>query len=87
MSDQPITTLVPQRFRYGHAEKGNGPTRFGCCLPVRVPRQVNRGWEWHIVAYGGAFGGFDSDPWEVMGTVLGDVKWFEWIDNDYGWHQ
>lgn len=28
---------------------------------------------------------FESDPWEAMGHVIGDVEVFQWIDNDLKW--
>lgn len=79
---KPITSLVPQRFRYGTTKKGDGPTKFGCCIPFRAPN----GWRWYAVIPEG-LALFDADPWESLGQLIGDAKWFEWIDNAHGWHE
>lgn len=65
---------LPQRFRY-RKPSCNG-WDFGVVYPM--------GKRWHINA-GAGFGSFESDPWEILGHIIGDVDEFQWIDNDYGW--
>ena len=65
---------LPQRFLY--RKTGCTEPDFGVCYPI--------GKRWHLTA-GVGFAMFTSDPWEVLGQVLGDITEFRWIDNDYNW--
>lgn len=70
----------PQRFRY--RKPGGDRWKWGVAVPhPTVPRT------WRIECLNSAgFGGFDTDPWEILGHIIGDVEAFEWTDNDHGWH-
>lgn len=68
----------PQRFRW--RSRGYARWKYGCC--VHLP-SLDR---WTICTFGlESEVGFDSDPWEVMGVVVGDAEAFEWLDNDLQW--
>ncbi len=65
---------LPQRFRW--KERNDSEWEYETITPGHTM--------WHIQCGVGS-GMFESDPWEVLGLVLGDIAEFEWIDNDYGW--
>lgn len=69
---------LPQRFQY--RRNGNGQWKNGVCMPV-----VYGGHHCWLIRAENGFSSFDDDPWEAMGSVLGDVSGFRWLDNDYGW--
>ena len=73
---KPNEDTPPQRFRYKYTFRSD----FGCCV-------WNGAFElWEIHTFGrheSRF--FERDPWEVLGVMLGDVREFEWIDNEFGW--
>lgn len=71
-----MTERLPQRFRYQDI-RGNR-WMFGWCIPRP---QGN----WSAETFGGGFGSFTTDPWEILGHIIGDVAEFQWIDNDHGW--
>ena len=63
----------PQRFRY--RKPGGDRWKWGVAVPhPTVPPT------WRIECLNSAgFGGFDADPWEILGHIIGDVEAFEWI--------
>lgn len=65
---------LPQRFRW--KERNDSDWEYEAIMPGHSM--------WHIQCGVGS-ATFESDPWEVLGHVLGDIAEFEWIDNDYGW--
>lgn len=71
---------LPQRFKWRDA-KGES-WQYGVCFP----RTSEPGYVYWAIHVGVSIDHFDSDPWETLGQVLGDVHEFHWIDNDYGWH-
>lgn len=72
---------LPQRFRY--RKMCGDHWRYG----VAVPHPTNPP-TWRIECLNSCgFGGFESDPWEILGHILGDVAEFEWIDHDYAWSE
>jgi len=67
---------LPQRFRY--RKPGCIGWDFGVCTPWSK--------KWSVMGFAGICS-FESDPWEVLGHIIGDVEAFEWIDNDFGWEE
>jgi hypothetical protein len=67
---------LPQRFRY--RVPGRNEWDFGVCFPVYKRWQIQTG---------DCVGSFESDPWEMLGHILGDVEAFQWIDNGFGWSE
>ena len=77
--NQMTNERLPQRFRY-QAIRGDR-WRHGVAVPHPTDPPT-----WRIECLNSCgFGGFDSDPWEILGHIIGDVDEFQWIDNDYGW--
>lgn len=74
----PTADTPPQRFRW--RANGIGRWHFGACV-YAAAFEI-----WSINTFGhGDVIFFSTDPWEVMGQVIGDAAVFEWIDNDMGW--
>ncbi|TWT57212.1 hypothetical protein KOR42_05700 [Thalassoglobus neptunius] len=74
-----IEQRFPQRFRY--RKHGGDRWYFGVAVASSL---IPDSWRIECLEQRG-FGGFDSDPWELLGHIIGDVEAFEWIDNDYRW--
>lgn len=71
---------LPQRFRWKKA--ASDFWMYGCCIPQRF----HDGSIMWLIRAGNGFSWFEDDPWTSMGYVLGDIRQFEWLDNDYGWN-
>lgn len=69
----------PQRFRY--RKTADSRWKFGVAVPHPTDPPT---WRIECLNSRGS-GGFDDDPWEILGHIIGDVAEFEWIDNDLGW--
>jgi len=68
------TPRIPQRFVFDD----DGRRGYGICWPL-----ADGCWKLDTMR-GGAL--FDSDPWEVLGHVIGqNASSVAWIDNDFGW--
>lgn len=70
-----VKERLPQRFRW--KDQLSESWQYGVIMPG--PRL------WFIRC-GVGHGSFRDDPWEILGTILGDAYAFEWIDNEHGWH-
>jgi hypothetical protein len=69
-----VVMRFPQRFKYRKPLCSGFD--FGVCYPM--------GKRWRVdVGFG--HGTFDTDPWESLGQILGEVEEFAWIDNDHNW--
>lgn len=69
-----MTEKLPQRFRY--KPDSDSVWQYGVVIP--------RDNIWLIRAARG-HGSFSEDPRESLGSIIGDVSAFEWIDNQFGW--
>ena len=72
---------LPQRFQYQVIRGGDWT--HGMMIPAKH-EDTDRNF-WWVVFANGTCGSFESDPWETLGHIIGDVDEFQWIDNDYGW--
>lgn len=72
---------LPQRFQYQVIRGGDWT--HGMMIPSKH-EDTDRNF-WWVVFANGTCGSFESDPWETLGHIIGDVDEFQWIDNDYGW--
>lgn len=80
-SDSSTVARTPIRFRY--IPVGGHSWLYGVVQRINVTVAS----PWRIVCLdSGGFGGFDSDPWEALGHIIGDVSAFDWIENPHGWH-
>lgn len=70
-----MSERLPQRFRFREASRSGW--EYGVCFPTATGH-------WRV-SCGVGFGMFRDDPWELLGSILGDVAAMEWIDNDFNW--
>ena len=74
---------IPQRFKY--LEHGSDVWDYGVCYQVHYALVPPKWWIEVLTGYEESMAHFETNPWEVMGAVIGDVDEFAWIDNDYRW--
>lgn len=68
----------PQRFRW--RSRGYARWKYGCCVHLPTFHM------WMIVTFGLQNDrSFASDPWEILGHIIGDAAEFQWLDNDLNW--
>jgi hypothetical protein len=74
----PNSVMKPQRFRW--ISKGYARTKDGCC----VWNATHQLWEIHTFGMH-KIAHFEMSPVEEMKKLIGPVRMFEWLDNDFEW--